>query len=106
MFKNKTEVMFGLIKKVFITSLSCSGSLAYVNNVTDFTKWTSLNNQPSMTRSILADLNPDEYNERLGHFPFMVNLDVIEVEILLMNYLVEYVFEIKQKIKILMFLIW
>ena len=58
-----------------------------------------------MTRSILADLNPDEYNERLGHFPFMVNLDVIEVEILLMNYLVEYVFEIKQKIKILMFLI-
>ena len=58
-----------------------------------------------MTRSIIADLNPDEYNERLGHFPFMVNLDVIEVEILLMNYLVEYVFEIKQKIKILMFLI-
>ena len=38
MFKNKTEVVFGLIKKVFITSLSYSGSLAYVNNVTDFTK--------------------------------------------------------------------
>ena len=38
MFKNKTKVMFGLIKKLFITSLSYSGSLALVNNVTDFTK--------------------------------------------------------------------
>ena len=38
MFKNKTEVTFGLIKKVFITSFSYSGSLAYVNNVTDFKK--------------------------------------------------------------------
>ena len=92
--------MFGLIKKLFITSLSYSGSLAHVNNVTDVTKWTSLNNQPSTTRSILADLNPDEYNERLDHFPFMVSLDVMEVEILLMIYLVEYVFDIKQKIKI------
>ena len=100
MFKNKTEVMFGLIKKLFITSLSYSGSLAHVNNVTDFTKWTSLNNQQSTTRSILADLNPNEYNERLDHFPFMVSLDVMEVEILLMIYLVEYVFGIKQKIKI------
>ena len=99
MFKNKTEAVFGLIKKVFITSLSYSGSLAYVNNVTDFTKWTSLNNRPSTTRSILADLNPDEYNERLGHFAIMVNLDVMEVKILLMNYLVEYVFETKQKKK-------
>ena len=99
MFKNKTEVTSGLIKKVFITSLSYSGSLAYVNNVIDFKKWTYLNNQPSTTRSFFADLNPDEYNERLGHFPFMVNLDVMELEILLMKYLVEYVFEIKQKIK-------
>ena len=77
MFKNKTKVMFGLIKKLFITSLSYSGSLAHGNNVTDFTKWTSLNNQPSKTRSILADLNPDEYNERLDHFPVMDTLNTI-----------------------------
>ena len=61
---------------------------------------TSLNNQPSTTRPFLADLNPGEYNEGLDHFPFMVSLDVMEVEILLMIYLVEYVFGIKQKIKI------
>ena len=35
----------------------------------------SLNNQPCMTWPIVIDLNPDEYNQGLLYYPFMVNLD-------------------------------
>ena len=34
-----------------------------------------LNNQSSMTRPTLIDFNPDEYNQGLRYYPFMVNLD-------------------------------
>ena len=37
--------------------------------------WISLNNQPCLTRSIVIDLNPDKYNERLHFSAFMVNLN-------------------------------
>ena len=43
--------MFKLIKQMFITLLSFSGSLA--------TKYVSLNNEPCMIRYTLIDLNPD-----------------------------------------------
>ena len=55
--------MFGLIKQVFITLLSFSGSLAI--------KCVSLNNEPCMIRPILIDLNPAELN----YYPFMISLD-------------------------------
>ena len=35
----------------------------------------SLNNQPCMTRPTLIGLNPDEYNQELCYYPFIVNLD-------------------------------
>ena len=55
--------MFRLIKQVFITLLSFSGSLAI--------KCVSLNNEPCMIRPILIDLNPVELN----YYPFMISLD-------------------------------
>ena len=44
-------------------------------NVSNDTTSTSLNIQTCMTRTILIDLNPDEYSPRLRFFPFVVNLD-------------------------------
>ena len=58
--------MFRIIKQVFIALLSFSGSLA--------TKYTSLNNQPCMTRPALIDLNPDKHNQGMYHYLFMINL--------------------------------
>ena len=55
-----------LIKKVLIVLLSFSGSLA--------TKCTALNNQTCFTRPTVIDLNSDENNQGLHHYPFMVNL--------------------------------
>ena len=58
----------------------------------------SLNNQPCMIRSTLIDLNPDEYNQGLCYYAFLINLDNgMEVLILLMIHSVEYVFQTKQK---------
>ena len=67
--------MFRLIKKVFIALLSFSGSLSSMVDVSNHTKYISLNNQPCMVRTILTDFNPDEWNQRLHYYPFMVNLD-------------------------------
>ena len=61
--------MFGLIKKIF------TATLASIVNVSDHTECISLKNQSCMTRPILIDLNPDEYNQGLHYYPFMVNLD-------------------------------
>ena len=44
-------------------------------NVSDHTKCISLNNQPCMIRSILIDLNLDEYKQGLCYHQFMVNLE-------------------------------
>ena len=55
--------MFSFIKEVFIILLSFSQSLA--------TKCVSLNDEPSMVRSVLIDLNPIE----LKFYPFMISLD-------------------------------
>lgn len=41
--------MFGLIKKVFVVLLSFVGSIAFVANVSDFTKCIFVNNEPSLT---------------------------------------------------------
>ena len=34
-----------------------------------------LNNQPCLTKYALIDLNPDECNQGLRFYPFMVNFD-------------------------------
>ena len=67
--------MFRLIKKVFIALLSFCGSLSSMVDVSNHTNYISLNNQPCMGRTILTDFNPDEWNQRLHYYPFMVNLD-------------------------------
>ena len=55
--------MFRPIKQVLVALLSFSGYLA--------TKFRSLNDEPSMSRSTLINLNPIE----LKYFPFMISLD-------------------------------
>ena len=57
--------MYGIIKQVFITLLSFSGSLASIANVFNLTTCIPLINQPCMIRPILVDLNPDEYSKGL-----------------------------------------
>ena len=48
--------MFRLIKQVVISLLSFSESLSSMANVSNFTTYISLNNQPCMTRPTLIDL--------------------------------------------------
>ena len=43
-------------------------------NVSDFPIYVSLSNQPQMTKPTLKDLNPDEHNQGLCEYPYMVNL--------------------------------
>ena len=57
--------MFRLIKQVFISLLSFSGSLVCTTNASNFTTCMSLNNQLCMARSNLIYINPDEYNQGL-----------------------------------------
>ena len=59
--------------------------------------WISLNNQPCLTRSIVIDLNPDKYNERLHFYAFMVNLIRYNGSCNTFDDLVEYVFRVKWK---------
>ena len=67
--------MIRLIKQVFIALLKVTGSLSSAANVSNITTCITLNNQPYMTRPTLIDLNPDEYNQALRYYPFMVKLD-------------------------------
>ena len=67
--------MLGLIKKVFITLLSASGSLIHMVKVSNCTKCISFNNQLCMTRAMVIDLNPNKHNQRLCHYPLMASLD-------------------------------
>ena len=55
--------------------------------------------QSKMTQSILINLHPTEYSQELRYYLFGVNLiGVLEVVMLLMTYLIECVFLMKQKI--------
>ena len=66
--------MFRLIEQVYLGLVSCRGLLASMANTSSLTTCISLNNQPWITRPLLY-LNPDEYNQRLHYYPFMVNFD-------------------------------
>ena len=50
-------------------------SLSSVANVSNLTTCISLNNQPWVTKPALIDLNLGEYNQGVGYYPFVVNLD-------------------------------
>ena len=68
-------------------------------NASNHTKYIILNNQQCMTQPAFINLNPIGYGQGLHYYLFAVNLDrCICVNNLLMIYLTEYVFQIKQKI--------
>ena len=67
--------MLGCIKKIFIGLSSFCGSLASMANAFNFATCISLNNWPCMTWATGIDLNPNEYNQGLRYYPFIVNLD-------------------------------
>ena len=50
-------------------------SLSSMANVSNLTTCISLNNQPWVTKPALIDLNLGEYNQGVGYYPFVVNLD-------------------------------
>ena len=83
--------MFWLIKQVFIVLLSFAKSLA--------TKCVSLGNKRCMARPTLIKLNPIEPN----YYAFMISLNVMELSVLLMTYLQNYLFPVKRKIYVKVF---
>ena len=92
MFQLMKIKMFQLIKKIFISLLSISGSTVskpYCN----FMKQESLNNQPYMTRLTILNLNPDDC---INISLWLIQRDLIEFVILLMIYPIEYAFPTKE----------
>ena len=89
MFNQKAwyEIMFGLMKKIFIGLLTIGGSWA-CNSI----KYAFLDNQSCQTRPTLGDINS---NESVYYHLLPVLISVVEVVILLMIIMLEYVFQIK-----------
>ena len=67
-------------------------------NGSNHTKSVSLSNLKCITQSTLINFRPNEYSQEFYYYPFGVKVDVLEVAILLMTYIIKYVFQIKQKI--------
>ena len=63
------EMMFGLIKKIFI------GLLTGVVDGSNHTKCISLSNQKCMIQPTLINLHPNEYSQEFHYYPFSVKLD-------------------------------
>ena len=79
--------MFGFMKKIFIGLLTVGGSWAS-NSI----KYVFLDNQPCLARPTLVDINSNES----VYYPLLpVLISVVEVVILLMINMLEYVFQIK-----------
>ena len=79
--------MFGFMKKIFIGLLTVGGSWA-CNSI----KYVFLDNQPCQARPTLVDINSNES----VYYPLLpVLISVVEVVILLMINMLEYVFQIK-----------
>ena len=68
-------MIFRLIKQLFIALLSFSESLANMVNVSDFVTCISLNNQLCMSRPTPINFIPNQHNQGLSYYSFMVNLD-------------------------------
>ena len=84
--------MFGFIKKLFI------GLLTSIVNASNHTKCVTSNNQQCMTQSSLVNLHRTEYTQGLRYYPFAVNLDRYVGSRNTLDDLIEYVFQIRQKI--------
>ena len=83
--------MFGIIKNMFIVLL---GSIV---NASNHTKCVSLNNQKCEIQPNLINLHPNEFNQELHFYTFVVKLDNCVGSCNTLNN-IEYVFQIKQKI--------
>ena len=85
--------MFWLIKKIFIEILN-----GLVNGSNQKIR-VSLSNKKCRIQSTLINLHPNEYSQNFHYYPFAVKLDrCVGILILLMDYLIKHVFQIKQKI--------
>ena len=84
----------GLIKKIFIVLLTS------IVNASNQAKCISLNNEKYTTQPTLINLHPNECSQEFHYYSFAVKLDVLEVVILLMTYLIKYVFQTKQALLI------
>ena len=89
--------MFGFFKKIYLSDyyLALLGLLA--------TRNVSLSNQKCVTEPTIINLHPNVYTQGLCYYPFVFNLDVSEVVILLMTCLKRYVFQAKQDLNIIVF---
>ena len=56
------EIIFRLIKQVFIVLLSFTGSFTNIVNASDHTKYISLSNQQCLTWPNLINLHPNKVN--------------------------------------------
>ena len=95
MFDEKTwyKIMFELIKKMVIVLLSS------IVNASNYTKCVSLSNQKCMIQPTLINWHTNEYSQEFNYYPFLVKLDRCAISCnTLMTYLINYVFQIKQKI--------
>ena len=82
--------MFELIKKIFIGLL-----LTGVVNRFNHTKCFSLSNQKCEIQPTLINLHPKEEVKNFTTIHFRLNkIDVLEVAILLMTYIIKHVFQI------------
>ena len=79
-------------KKIFV------GLLTGLVNGSNRTKCVSLSNQKCIIQPTLINLHRNEYSQEFDYYPFAVKLDVLEIVMLLMTYLIMYVFQIKQNI--------
>ena len=61
--------MFGLVKKMFVVSLS------NIVNGFNHTKCVSLSNQKCRIQTTLINLHPNEYSQEIHYYPFTVILD-------------------------------
>ena len=79
--------MFGIIKKMFIASLTS------IVNASKHSKCLFLSNQKCEIQPTLINLHPNEYSQELHYYPFRVKLNkFIGICSTLTTYLTEYVF--------------
>ena len=75
------------------------GLLIRIVIIHNHTKCIPLSNPKCMTQPNLIDLHPNEYSQEIHHSLLRLNwIDVSEVVILLLIYLIKHVFQTKQKI--------
>ena len=81
--------------------------LTSILNVSNLAKWISLNNQQCMDQpTLLIYTLMNNVKDYITIHLQLIQTDVLEVAILLMVYLLEYVFQTKQKIWTWIFSIW